>query len=85
MANACFQSMTLGGVRGANNALGHCEREYSGHGKEPDYLLPVEHRKANVTEVFITPKELMAEIKSNGKLHHSAKPFREAVILLNSE
>ncbi len=85
MANACFKSKTLGGVRGANNSLGHCSREYSGRGKEPDYLLPKEHRLANKTEVFITPDELMAEMKNNGngKAPVNAKPFREAVILLN--
>lgn len=82
MASACFQSMTLGGLRSAKNSLGHCERAYGGHGREPDYLLPLEHRLPNQTTVWTRPEELQAEIKAQGKLHNRAKPFREAVIVL---
>ena len=67
----------------------HNERDFKGKHKEPDYLLPAEHRRPNIhiktevkaNQVYRDYVRTSAYGRKSGRLHHSAKPIREAVIL----
>ena len=67
----------------------HNAREFSEKHPEPDYLLPPEHRQDNIhIKTGLTADQVREEYltttrfgQKHGRLHHKAKPIREAVIV----
>ena len=72
----------------AGNAA-HNAREFSEKHPEPDYLLPPQHRQRNIhIKTNLTADQVQDEYLTttrfglkHGRLHHKAKPIREAVIV----
>ena len=72
----------------AGNAA-HNAREFSEKHPEPDYLLPPQHRQRNIhIKTNLTADQVQEEYltttrfgQKHGRLHHKAKPIREAVIV----
>ena len=67
----------------------HNAREFSEKHPEPDYLLPPQHRQRNIhIKTNLTADQVQDEYltttrfgQKHGRLHHKAKPIREAVIV----
>ena len=67
----------------------HNEREFDADHPEPDYFLPAEHRRPNIhITQDLTAKQVYRDYvrtsdygRKAGRLHHSAKPVREAIIV----
>ena len=67
----------------------HNEREFDADHPEPDYFLPAEHRRPNIhITQDLTAKQVYRDYvrttdygRKSGRLHHSAKPVREAIIV----
>ena len=83
MAYTAFISKSVPG-NAAHNA-----REFSEKHPEPDYLLPPAHRQRNIhIKTNLTADQVQDEYLTtnrfglkHGRLHHKAKPIREAVIV----
>ena len=67
----------------------HNTRAFSEKHPEPDYLLPPQHRQRNIhIKTNLTADQVQEEYlttnrfgQTHGRLHHKAKPIREAVIV----
>ena len=67
----------------------HNEREFDADHPEPDYFLPAEHRRPNIhIKTELKAKQVYRDYvrtsdygRKSGRLHHSAKPVREAIIV----
>ena len=67
----------------------HNARKFSEKHPEPDYLLPPQHRQDNIhIKTGLTADQVQEEYltttrfgQKHGRLHHKAKPIREAVIV----
>ena len=70
----------------------HNERDFGAHHKKPYYILPNEHHLKNESFKWLSvedvTKEYLATTKwgrEHGKIHHKAKPFREAIVHFERE
>ena len=89
MTMACFKSKSFSAGKMSGSLREHNERDFNEQHKRPGYILDAKHlhKKGNQSKIFLSVDDVKKEYlettkwgRTHGKFHHSANPFREAII-----